>query len=67
MIGSSTGWTGILEYWMESFAVCVYFGFFFLFFYALIYIFPARFIHTFGWNCEANGGALYIDSFLFAW
>lgn len=29
----------------------------------LLHIFPARFIHTFvGWNCEANGGALYIDS-----
>lgn len=29
---------------------------------------PACFIHTLdGWNCEANGGALYIYSYSFAW
>jgi hypothetical protein len=36
-----------------------------LLFFALIYIFPARFIHTFvGWNCEADRGVVYRFFFL---
>lgn len=42
---------GGLEYWNTGWNICVRFVYsgFFLFGYALIYIFPARFIHTFCW------------------
>lgn len=48
MVGSSTGWTGILEILDGIFA----FGFVYSGSFCsdmLLYIFPARFIHTFCW------------------
>ena len=55
-----------MEYWMEYLrSVCVYFGFVSVLLGSYIYS-PACFIHTLdGWNCQANGGALYTYSFFF--
>lgn len=52
MVGSR--WIGILEYWILEYLRSVYVPGFCSS--VLLYIFPARFIHTFvGWNCEAKG------------
>lgn len=57
MVGSSTGWTGILEYWMEYLrSVCL---FWVLFVRICSYIYIPRPFYTYfllDGTCEANGG-----------